>query len=101
MANRTLATVRKLFNWAMLQPALIDVLEASPIVPGMAPGVEQEKDRFLSAGEIPIVWSSAEAVGSRFGAAGLMMLVTGPPRGDVGGIVRKEVGMGKGSTECG
>src|SRR5437879_5852667 len=36
MANRVLAHVRKLFNWAMLQPDLIDTLEASPVDRGLA-----------------------------------------------------------------
>jgi hypothetical protein len=40
MANRVLAHIRKLFNWAILQPDLIDVLEVSPVVRGMAPSVE-------------------------------------------------------------
>jgi integrase len=83
MANRVLAHVRKLFNWAMLQPGLIDLLEASPVVRGMAPSVETERDRFLSLDEIGSVWSAAEQIKYPFGPCVQLLLITGQRRNEV------------------
>jgi integrase len=83
MANRVLAHIRKLFNWAMLQPELIDVLEASPVVRGMAPSVEIARDRFLSPEEIRWLWAAAEVIGYPFGPCVQLLLVTGQRRDEV------------------
>jgi integrase len=83
MANRVLAHVRKLFNWAMLQPDLIDTLEASPVVRGMAPSVEAARDRFLSPDEIAWLWSAAKAIGYPFGPCIELLLATGQRRNEV------------------
>jgi integrase len=83
MANRVLAHVRKLFNWAMLQPELIDVLEASPVVRGMAPSVETERDRFLSLAEIRWLWSAADQINYPFGPCVQLLLATGQRRNEV------------------
>jgi len=83
MANRVLAHVRKLFNWAMLQPDLIDTLEASPVVRGMAPSIEPARDRFLSAPEIAWLWSAAEEIGYPFGPCIELLLATGQRRNEV------------------
>src|SRR5204863_8419147 len=83
MANRVLAHVRKLFNWAMLQPDLIDTLETSPVVRGMAPSVEAARDRFLSADEIAWLWSAAETIGYPFGPCIELLLGTGQRRNEV------------------
>jgi integrase len=83
MANRVLAHIRKLFNWAMLQPELIDVLETSPVVRGMAPSVEMARDRFLSLEEIQWLWSATEAIGYPFGPCVQLLLVTGQRRDEV------------------
>jgi integrase len=83
MANRVLAHVRKLFNWAMLQPELIDVLEASPVVRGMAPNVEIERDRFLSLDETALLWSAADQIKYPFGPWVQLLLITGQRRNEV------------------
>ncbi len=77
-ANRTLACIRKLFNWALLR-GLIDV---SPIVPGMAREGEKARTRFLSFDEIRIVWRAAERLGHPFGPFVRFLLATGQRRGD-------------------
>jgi integrase len=83
MANRVLAHVRKLFNWAMLQPELIDVLEASPVARGMAPSIETARDRFLSPEEIQWLWAATEEIGYPFGPCVQLLLVTGQRRDEV------------------
>jgi integrase len=83
MANRVLAHIRKLFNWAMLQPDLIDVLEVSPVVRGMAPSVETGRDRFLSSEEIRWLWDATEEIGYPFGPCAQLLLITGQRRDEV------------------
>src|SRR5207253_1909166 len=55
-ANRTLAAVRKLFNWALAR----GVIEASPVVRIDRPGQEQARDRILRPDEIVTLWRGAE-----------------------------------------
>ena len=86
MANRVLAHTRKLFNWAMLQPDLIEVLEASPVVLGMAPNVETERDRFLSPDEIRWLWTATETIGYPFGPCVRLLLITGQRRDEVASV---------------
>src|SRR4029434_3149910 len=50
-ANRTLATCRKLYNWAISQ----DLVEANPCVQIPAPGQERQRDRVLSHDEVSAV----------------------------------------------
>jgi len=83
MANRVLAHIRKLFNWAMLQPDLIDVLEVSPVVRGMAPSQETGRDRFLSPDEIQWLWTASEELGYPFGPCVRLLLITGQRRDEV------------------
>jgi integrase len=83
MANRVLAHIRKLFNWAMLQPDLIDVLEVSPVVRGMAPSVETGRDRFLSPEEIQWLWAASGEIGYPFGPCVQLLLITGQRRDEV------------------
>jgi site-specific recombinase XerD len=47
-ANRTLATVRKIYNWALSQ----DLVESNPCHGISAPGVEHQRQRVLSEDEI-------------------------------------------------
>jgi integrase len=51
-ANRTLAALRKMFNWALSR----DIVEANPCVAVKAPAKERRRDRVLSADEIAVLW---------------------------------------------
>jgi integrase len=53
MANRTLACVRRLFNWAVSE----DLIPASPAVAIEAPGKEEARDRALDEAEIQAFWT--------------------------------------------
>jgi site-specific recombinase XerD len=53
-ANRTLATCRKLYNWAISQ----DLVETNPCFQIPAPGQERRRDRVLSDDEICMVWKT-------------------------------------------
>ena len=55
-ANRTLACVRKMFNYAVER----SVLDVSPCVGLKAPGTESRRDRVLSEDEIQAFWQGLE-----------------------------------------
>ena len=54
LANRTLAAVRKWFNWL----AARDVIKASPCAGVEPPGKEAKRDRVLTDGEIKTLWAA-------------------------------------------
>ncbi len=78
-ANRVLAAVRKLFNWAVLR----GMIPASPIVQGMAREGEEARDRYLTLDEIAAVWRGAQRLGYPFGPFVQMLLLTGQRRSEV------------------
>lgn len=78
-ANRVLAAVRKLFNWA-IQRGIID---ASPVAMVERPSAENERERALSDAEIKTVWRASEALSYPFGPFVRMALVTGQRRSEV------------------
>jgi integrase len=57
MANRVLACVRKLFNYAIKTDW--PLLESNPCTQIEAPGIERRRDRVLSAEEIRTLWTEA------------------------------------------
>jgi integrase len=81
-ANRLLAHVRKLFNWA----ASRDLITASPIVNIARPAAEVERERVLTDGEIKRIWDSSEKLSWPFGAMFKLMLITGQRRDEVAGM---------------
>jgi integrase len=82
-ANRTLATVRKLFNWALAERAMIDT---TPIIPGMARKGEKSRERYLSAEEVGLVWHAAGELSYPFGPFVQLLLATGQRRSEVAGM---------------
>ena len=80
-ANRTLACVRKLFNWA----AQKDLVEANPCAGIKAPSKEKTKDRVLSDDEIHTFWNLA-GLSPRIKAALRLQLLLGQRVGEVVGM---------------
>ena len=83
MANRTLAAVRKLFNWAMDERGLI---ETTPIGRNMAREGEKSRERHLSDDEIRAIWNAADKVPYAFGPFAKLLLATGQRRQEVAGM---------------
>jgi integrase len=77
-ANRTFATLRQLFNWALDR----DLINASPM-PKNAPAPETARDRVLSDEEIQLTWRAFEQVGWPFGPIGKLLLLTGARRDEI------------------
>lgn len=86
-ANRVLAAVRKMFNWAVAQ----DILAASPCRGVARPAREKTRDRKLSDEELRLVWKAADAIGYPFGAMVQLLILTLQRRNEVAGIHRDEV----------
>ena len=79
-ANRTLAAIRKMFNWALVERAII---ETTPIVPGMSRGKETKRDRVLSEGELLAIWESTDKTGYPYGSLDKLLILTGQRLGEV------------------
>ncbi len=73
-ANRVLAVLRKLFNWAADVRGLIVV---SPCKGISAPTAESSRDRVLSDDEIRAAWAGFDAVGGPMAAIAKILLLTG------------------------
>ena len=80
-ANRVLAAVRKLYNWAILR----GLVSSSPIVAGMAREGERARTRYLDFDEIRLVWPAAGRLGHPFGPLFKFLLVTGQRRSEAAG----------------
>lgn len=78
-ANRTLAAVRKLFNWALIR----GLIEVSPVVRGMVRKGEIARTRYLQPEELRLVWRAAEQLGYPAGTAIQLLIVTGQRRGEL------------------
>ncbi|MBV8548779.1 MAG: tyrosine-type recombinase/integrase [Alphaproteobacteria bacterium] len=82
-ANRTLATVRKMFNWAVSR----DLVPANPCAAIEAPGKESQRDRVLSSDEIKALWLSLSKpklpMSPEVRLALKLQLVTAQRRGEV------------------
>jgi integrase len=81
MANRTLAVVRKMFNFAVAR----DIVPASPCAAIQTPSREQRRDRVLSADEMKTFWQGLEKTRITQGIrlALKLQLVTAQRKGEV------------------
>jgi integrase len=78
-ANRTLAAVRKLFNWTLQR----GIIEASPVALVEMPGAERKRERTLAPHEIRAVWAACGDLGYPFGYFFRIALATGQRRDEV------------------
>jgi integrase len=86
-ANRTLATVRKFFNWLIER----SVLDASPVVRVKAPTPEKSRDRVLSDAELRLVWRAATHLSWPFGSFVQTLILTAQRRDEVAGMRLSEL----------
>ena len=78
-ANRVLAAVRALLNWALRR----GLIETTPAALVERPGEETRRERTLSADELRIIWPAAEKLGYPMGAFFRMVMLTGQRREEV------------------
>lgn len=91
-ANRTLALVRKIYNWAIER----DILETSPCYMVKCPGKEQQRDRVLSEDEIRVVWACFDGLDALFGAFFKLRLLTAQRGGEVRSMAWADVDLDSG-----
>ncbi len=89
LANRVLAALRKLLNWAVER----EVLPVSPAVGVKAPGKEIARERVLSDSELSVVWRGAEAIGGAAGAFARLLILTGQRRDEVANMRWSDVNL--------
>ena len=81
-ANRLLAVLRRMFNWAIER----DLRSDSPCDRVRAPTHEQARDRLLSNSEIGSLWRACNILGWPFGPLFQLLILTGQRREEVAGI---------------
>ena len=87
MANRTLADLRKVFNWAIER----DLLAVNPCAGLKPPALETSRDRVLSGAEIVKFWSATQSVSEPFGQILRLCLLTGCRLNEVAGMSLDEL----------
>ena len=80
-ANRLLACIRKVFNWAISR----DLLDTNPCSQVPAPGIEKRRDRVLTEAEIAAFWDGLDSAPMRgeVRTALRLILVTSQRPGEV------------------
>ena len=81
-ANRTLAHMRRLFNWARER----EIIETNPAAGLRMPTAEVQRDRTLTDDEIRLFWEAAGDIGWPFGPMCKLLLVTAQRRSEVAGL---------------
>jgi len=79
MANRTLAYVRRMYEWAVEN----DRIKHNPCVSIPRPGKEKQRDRVLSESEIRMIWNALESENVRAAALIRLILLTAQRPGEV------------------
>jgi len=86
-ANRTIAAIKKLMNWAVDR----GIIDASPLVSMKMPVKEVPRDRLLSNSELEAVWRLSDADGYPFGDIIKVLAMTGQRRSEVSGMRWSEI----------
>jgi integrase len=93
-ANRTLAVVRRMFNWAISR----DVLDTNPCHMVKAPGKETRRDRVLNAEEVAAFWHGLDEcqISWAIRLALRVQLVTAQRKGEIVGAEWAEIDLDDG-----
>lgn len=86
-ANRTLARLRTLFNWAVDR----EIIDATPIARMKLPTREKTRERVLSDDEIRDFWNGCGGLGQPFGPLFRLLLLTAQRRDEVGTMEWPEI----------
>jgi integrase len=87
VANRTLAYLRKLYNWATPRYRLT----SNPCQGVSAPGKERSRDRVLTDEELRRVWLAAGEIGYPFGDVVRLLILTGQRLNEVAQMEWSEI----------
>jgi integrase len=86
-ANRTLAVLRRFFNWTLER----EITTASPMAGLKAPTAETARDRALADDEIRLFWAACDDLGWPFGHMFKLLLLTAQRRDELGGMEWTEI----------
>lgn len=86
-ANRVLAALRRMCNWAVER----DIIKASPCERIKPPSAVQSRDRILSDDELRAVWRACDAIGWPFGPLVKLLILTGQRRDEVAEMCWSEI----------
>jgi integrase len=86
-ANRLLAFISAIFNWALKE----DIITANPAARIDRPGAETERERVLSDTELNDVWEAAGRLGYPYGHIYRLAMLTGQRIGEIAGMRRSEI----------
>ena len=87
MANRTLAWIRRMFNWAESQ----NIKTCSPCDKVVMPASETKRKRKLNDDEIRILWHACDAVDQPFGPLTKLLILTVQRRAEVATMAKREL----------
>ena len=87
MANRVLACIRKIFNWALS----MDLAETTPCSNISAPAQPVRRDRVLTDDELRAVWAALDSTDSIIGDIYRLRLLTAQRGGEVSGMQWAEI----------
>jgi integrase len=90
-ANRSLARLRALFNWAIEK----DRLTASPLARMKLPTQERSRDRVLGDDEMRWLWQACDNVGWPFGPLVKLLMLTAQRRDEVANLAWEEIDLVK------
>jgi integrase len=90
-ANRTLARLRALFNWAIEK----DRVASSPVARMKLPTPEKARDRVLTDNELRRLWQASTEIGWPFGPLVKLLLLTAQRRDEVAGMEWAEIDLVK------
>jgi integrase len=86
-ANRYLAVIKAMFNWAISR----DIIAVSPAATIKRPTKEEGRDRVLSLDEMRAIYHAAGKLDLQYCAIVRLLLLTGARRGEIGGLRWSEI----------
>jgi integrase len=87
IACRTLAAVRKLFNWSLER----GIIEATPVTGIGAPASVESRDRVLDDEELAAVWRACDGLRWPFGPMFKLLILTGQRRDEVASMLWRDL----------
>jgi integrase len=93
-ANRTLALVRKIFNWGLGR----SIVDHNPCLKIEAPARENQRQRVLSENELRTIWQAFDELGPTMSAMFKLRLLTAQRGGEVASMRWRDVDLGSGSS---
>lgn len=93
-AERNLSVLKRFFRWCV-DKGRLDSSPAQLVASPIEKSERKSRDRYLSEGEIEVVWTAFSRLGYPFGSFMKMLLITGQRRSEVAGMRWDEIDLNK------